>query len=805
MLRKLISLGAVFSICCISMDVNGQVEPPSYKKLFKEDTKEFKSQQLDEAKVILRRDGDAAVQGTYFKAPQLEFFQERDEFVGTGGVIISYEGNQIQGDSGKFNTKTKQGEIAGNLIFSTSDAEISASSGWFDLEKEVGNFNQAKFIVEPDGYLIEGSTIEKKSEFDYEVTDAEMTTCHCVNGTVPWSMSSSSLDITMGGYAKARPMIFKCNDFPVFYTPYFFFPAKVERASGLLLPEIGYSGKNGFLYSQPVFANINEKTDLIFTSFIETLSRQGMAAQYTQKFSIRSSIDAKVLFSDESRRGDSLRGSQTEGLFDPTFDQNRWGGYLKQYWRAKPNDFPLSMVVDGRYVSDDLFVREINEDSIGAQEDRFITSRTALRASLGDYFNAELASEYSQTFYSDSDLTFQRLPELSLDGYRSWRVFGTNPYGLKLVSSGTTTATSFARKEGYEGDRFDINPKFKIPFYYMNIVNGDLNFSARKTWYSLSDRLDPANGSELEADTDRGIYDIGYNLNTGVERVYDIDPDSWLVKVTSAGARNQYDKLLRVKHTVEPFIEYNYTPEKDQNTLPLFDSTDRIRARSLYTYGVKSRLIGRFADSPQKKGVIEELAAEENPFEFGLAGLQNDEQYDKVFFDENTSVRRIRGEKRELVSVNVRQSYDDMLSDSSQRAFSDVGAGLNLYPNDYVGLGFDSNYDYEDHQFSSWGLGLKLEDDRGDQLRTRVSYIEDALSQVDGNLEIPIVDRFKIGYYGRYDERQGEIVENRLAFRILSSCDCWKLDLGYKNKVNPSDHSFTLLLTLKGLGDIGQS
>ncbi len=783
-----------------------QIEPTNKKVLFREDGKTYKQQLTDEKKLVLQKDQVPTEQGTYFNAPQLEFRQDTSEYVGSGGVVISYGGTQLQADSGTFSTKTKKAELNGDLVLSSTGGTLLAESGWFDLEAEVGSFKNSSFFIETEGFHIAGSSIEKISELEYEVEEAEMTTCNCADGAKPWSLTSDSIDITAGGYAHAKPFFLRCNDVPVFYSPYFIFPARLERHSGLLIPRIGFSGEHGFQYSQPIFWNVNESTDVILTPFTETQTRTGTTLQVNALPSRRNSIDTKVIFSDESARGDDLKGTQTGGLFDPTFDKNRVGGYYRQRWKAAPGaDLPLSFVADGRYVSDDLFVREIEEDKIGLAQDRFTTSRAYVYAPVGDYLNAQLSTEYSQSFVSDQDLVFQRLPEATLDGYRSLRIFGQNPYGLKLVASGGTTATSFGRTEGYEGNRYDVNPKFKIPYYYKNIVEGDLNFTARQTWYDLSDTTNPDGGSDLISSVDRGIYDFGFNIRSVLERIFDIDPDSWLRTVTGLGARNQFDELQRVKHTIEPYIQYLFTPEKNQDDLPLFDSTDRIKERSVVTYGVSSRLIGRFADSAEKRGVIDEIT----PEEISIVNLDQSKQdeagmLDSMFTDPNATIRRIRGEKKQVVGVGVRQSYDFKLEDTDQRAWSDVGMDFSVFPNNYFGVGFGSNYDYELNEFSSWQMGVKVEDDRGDHLRTQFSYVEESLSQVDVNLELALTEKLKVGYYTKYDDRDADFIENRLALRIISACDCWKIDLGYRERINPDDQTYTLILTLKGLGDFGQ-
>ena len=52
-------------------------------------------------------------------------------------------------------------------------------------------------------------------------------------------------------------------------------------------------------------------------------------------------------------------------------------------------------------------------------------------------------------------------------------------------------------------------------------------------------------------------------------------------------------------HTIEPTIEYRYSPRVDQNDLPPFDEVDRIPYTNQITYGITQRLVGK----PQKEGI----------------------------------------------------------------------------------------------------------------------------------------------------------------------------------------------------------
>lgn len=796
---------AIFILIAVSpfSSIYAQVEAPDSKEVFREDTKDFKRGYKDNAEKVFERK-TVEVKDTFFNAPEIEYLKDQKLFKGSGGVIVSHGGVQIQADSGVFDTENKKANVDGNVIVSGGAAEIEAASGKFDLEREVGSFNDASMLFEVDGFRVNTNVLNKVGEDEYKFDKAELTTCNCADKSVPWGIKSNNVDVTKEGYAVARDAKIVCNDIPILYTPYMAFPTKSERASGLLVPQINYSRRDGFIYKQPIFWNYNESTDLIFSPFIETHTRKGLSLDFNKKFSNRNKLESRFYYSDESARDGSLRGTNVSDIFDPEIDESRFGGYYYQTWKSDRSfPIPLQFVADGHYISDDLFLREIEDIDIGKQEDRYLTSRATLSAPLGDYLNAQVRAEYTNSIVEDDDRVFARLPEGTLDGYKSWRVFGFNPYGLKIVTSGSATATRFDRDFGYDGTRYDINPEFKVPFYYKNYLSGDVNLGLTQTYYRLSDATNPDDLSTLDDSSDRSLYEVGFNVSSVLERVYEFSEDSWLRKLAKWGFRNQRNDLLRAKHTIEPFVEYTYVPYEDQESNPLFDALDRVRERSVITYGIDSRFIGRFDYSAESKGELSELQRDEQDVLDDLFDDDQDELTQDVFLDDSFRIRKRKGEKRELAEFTIKQSYDSKLDAPNEREFSDVGTGIGFYPSDYLGFSFGSNFDYEENQFSSWAFATKLSNDRGDHIRARINYVEDSVSQVDTNVEIVLTDRVKIGYYGKYDERENEFIENRAALRLLSKCDCWKLDFGYRDQINPNDHDFLLTLTLKGLGQIG--
>ncbi len=809
-------------VFCVSLVAAGQclaqVEAPDPRELFIEDTRDFKQRQQDRSQSLLSGPNKSTAD-LDFKAPEVRYDREKDQFIGAGGVLLSQSDLKVRADEGKVKLKTKDAEFSGNVKFVSPDLNLSCDGAFLNVESETGEFSNSKLFLEQGGYSVKTDKVLKSSEYDFEMSGAEFSTCDCEDDSKPWSINCSSAKVTDGGYAHSYNTWIDLYGVPIFYTPYFVFPAKRERASGLLVPEYGYSNRDGTRLSLPFYAVLDGSSDMMLTPFTETRTRAGAKLDYREVASQYSKFEGRLVFSDESARDGSLRGTDPTGVFDPEIEESRWGAYVNQSWRSAPGAVvPLSLVTDLHLISDDLFLREMEEDKIGLRSDRFTTSRMALRSSFSNYWSAEVSGEYNQSIESDDDQLFQRLPEMNLNYSRSFRPFGFNPYGLKLASSNNLTVTEFARDFGFEGRRVEFNPRLQVPYRYKNILNGQIFGGMRETHYFTDNEVVPDGSYEIDDDK-RRVYETGATLGTALEHPYDLSESNPLVFLSSLGAKNQNRKLTRVKHMIEPSLRYVYVPAEDQDGLPFYDSTDRLRQQSTFSYGVRNSIWGkRVASEPAGDEMAELTPMLSDLPQLGSSYQLSDPGFARSTSDSFSSVNVRSAEIRELAFFDLRHNYDYMEDkkdlDPERTPWSDVALDLGLTPSPYFGFLFESNVDYENSEMSSWAVSTHLKDDRGDLVRLRYTFIDnsvpnsipdDVASQIEGSTEIKLVDRLRFGYYARFDEIESEFLDNTFAFRLGGSCNCWYLDLGYQETLNPQNESYLLRFTLKGLGDLAQS
>jgi LPS-assembly protein len=758
----------------------------------------------------------SAPEGLDFQAPVIEFKKDTHEIVGKGGVLISEGGVQVQSDEGVFNTETKRGNVQGHVLMTTSAGVLSADSANVYVEGETGEFSNLEFDVEEGGYHINAESARKVSEFEFELDDSSMTTCRCKDGAKPWEIQSSSCSITQGGYAHSYGSKFYFEGLPLFYSPYLVFPVKHERASGLLPAQIGVNSRDGFVYVQPIFLGIDESTGFTVTPFIAAKSRVGSDFKFEKIFSETHALNAGVLYSNESLRGDSLRGLNTDGVSDPTIDTNRFGAFYKQNWTSdKEAESPVEFIADGHYTSDNLFLREIPAPNIGSPQSQFLTSTALVRGTAFSALNLEARSEYNQMLITPQDLQFQRVPEFAASTTRTFRPFGSNPLGFKVVTSADSLITDFVRQDGYDGWRVDVHPKVAMPFHLSNVVRAQGSVELHQTQYELRNTMLPAGATplpdgstELDSSSNRTVPIFSYGMSSGVERVYELERGNWFSKFIGMGARNEGSELTKLKHTIEPMVNYTYVPDVDQTDLPLFDQLDRFRERSLVTYGLTTRLYGRFREPYERTREVEDLSTTGSTVPmFDVSQSLMDFGRGMVLAPERPVDTR-EGEIRELGQVFVRQGYDYIEArkdlDPSRDGFTDINAGFTFSPSYYLTTGFESNISEQNRDFSSYNISLGIRDDRNDAFRARYNFVNGVISQVEGNFELFLSERLRAGAYARYDAQGGQFIESQGLLRFMNSCKCWSIDLGVGERINPDRKQVLLSFNFGGLGAIRQ-
>jgi lipopolysaccharide assembly outer membrane protein LptD (OstA) len=106
--------------------------------------------------------------------------------------------------------------------------------------------------------------------------------------------------------------------------------------------------------------------------------------------------------------------------------------------------------------------------------------------------------------------------------------------------------------------------------------------------------------------------------------------------------------------------------------------------------------------------------------------------------------------------------------------------------------------------FSSYSISVALRDDRNDVLRGRYTFVDGTVSQIEGNAELKLTDQLRAGAYGLYDANTDEFLQSQGLVRFQNSCNCWSVDLGVGQRINPDRRQVMLTFTFGGVGALRQ-
>lgn len=394
------------------------------------------------------------------------------------------------------------------------------------------------------------------------MADGSFTTCEPEENT--WSLRGKDIELDREkGWGEAKHVTLRIKDIPVFYTPYLYFPIDDRRHSGLLVPSLSYSRDSGSSLTTPYYFNLAPNYDA--TLYPTLMSDRGLQLEGEFRYLSPNSegqIGASVLDDrDEQRKLQSKYKNQ------------RW----MYSWQHVTDFSPrLRGSLDYTDISDPYYFQDL-DTYLGIQSGSFLDQRASLNW-LGDNNRAALNL---QTFKraSITEITpYERVPQLTLDGSLPFQPGGLRfNYSGEFVSFQRDLMTGFYtgqnglpenpwyddRLQGLtraEGERLHLEPSISMPLSRSwGFVNPSVKYAY--TRYLLS--LDEQGKATLDVAANERFL---RNQNRGVPI---LSVDSGLYFDRSAKLfGNDYTQ------TLEPRLHYLYVPNRNQDDIPVFDTSE---------------------------------------------------------------------------------------------------------------------------------------------------------------------------------------------------------------------------------------
>ena len=202
--------------------------------------------------------------------------EEKNELVAKGHVTIARAGSLLTADEVRINRDTQNGGSAGQRSCSPTRRERFEpvlSPGNF--EDETGELTERHHLLSAnhaDDHRVEKIREIVRSDVSHRERGVHRP-ASAVRGAPSWSIAGKSMNITLDGYGLVDRPKLKCWTPRSSIFPYFSFPAKKTRQTGLLSPLYGYSKKRGFTYLQPIYVALNKSVDFTVAPDIATSAR----------------------------------------------------------------------------------------------------------------------------------------------------------------------------------------------------------------------------------------------------------------------------------------------------------------------------------------------------------------------------------------------------------------------------------------------------------------------------------------------------------------------------------------------------
>ncbi len=413
----------------------------------------------------------------YLKSDSLQYFKETDIYLAVGSVIIEQGALKVKADSARLKGESGEVDAFGNVHFSDGENAFEARRVLFNIDTQLGVLYQGKLFIKSDNYYINGEKIVRMALDRYELKIGNFTACDCQENPA-WRIQAGELNLQLDNYLFAKNVVFYVKDVPIFYLPYFIYPVKTERQSGLLVPHIGYSSLYGFRYRQEFFWAISKQQDATFALEHRGKKGEGLGLEYRYVLSRKSFGQLNTMyFKDRENKVDRWEVRYTH-------DQR-----LSDRVRAK---------LDISYINENDSFRDLSDRTAeralqNIESNLFVTYH-------GEVSFAYLLARYTQDLLSlSNNQTPQKLPEIgyNLIEYR----LGESPVYFNFES----TAVNFWSEGGLNLQRMDFYPKLSLPIPLTSGANLTPWAGFRETWYS--------EGALTEPSISRAVFPAGITLD----------------------------------------------------------------------------------------------------------------------------------------------------------------------------------------------------------------------------------------------------------------------------------------------------
>jgi len=465
--------------------------------------------------------GDLIVKANYWE-------QIKNRIFAKGNVEVRYKQIVLFADGIEMDTETKEVFAEGSVVIQLPNEVMECESIHFNMDSTEGELKNVLGMVQPSVFY-EADSIQRKSENTYIFEKAKISSCS--QPEPRWNFSFGKGTFKKDDYIEMWHPVFSIKKVPIFYFPYIRYPLKKERATGILMPQLGVSGQKGFFYSQGFYWAMSRNMDA--TVNFDYYAARGMGGGLEYRYLFNRGTGGQVNFYYFKFKKDPLA--------DEPDQESSNNAFILRLKHNQPLPSGFSLVADVDYQSSYDFLREFDNNFR-----RAIVSNRSSQVYLSrswSYFNLSVRASNMETYFVqvDNSIIRRNLPSI---GFSSSKIKLFSP--LYFSFSSGFSRWEYGWQSAYENDNqtrsqsLNFQPTLTLPFTTI-------------PWLTLNTSVSAIYNLYLQT----------YSPNTRKAVNEPLLSDNYMIRTELIGPvffkiYNDSQNRAKLKHSIEPSLNYIY-------------------------------------------------------------------------------------------------------------------------------------------------------------------------------------------------------------------------------------------------------
>lgn len=576
---------------------------------------------------------------------------------------VKYGDTTISGKELRYDKNLELMYFSGNIVVRLPGVVLTADKATFDYKTRKSTLYQATLYDSKNGVFVDAERIEQTDNNDeYIIHKGALTRCDL--DSKAWELRGRLIHYEIDNYAYSLSTSIHFYTVPIFYSPYFSWPTKQGRSSGLLIPTYTAVDSSDFTKSYggrlqlPYFIPLDRDHDVTVTADIIQRRGLGVDINYLYAFTSDMSGQFKTWFIKETQQERDLDVEPLGSLDreNDSFDLNPLR-YKYQF------DHRQNIFLNGQFffhqhensdneINKEYFEAEITVESHFSQTVNLVfpwnSGSLSVSYQTADYF--KYSSTYDTTTDVDTYLNIQ--PAVSMS-QRFSRIADT-PFSINLSGSGT----QYTRTYGWSGLLTQSNVLLTAPFYidFLNIWPG-----LQRSYYDIDTTYRARPGEESpEPETYGWVIDRGnLELNFEIFRLF-----------------YNYENVATRRLSIRPRVIYHEIQDVDQSDGDQAALITPVLSQKTLTYKLDTSYLVK---DPVSNAV-------RNYFSLGLTqiyNLQMEGEEKDTYLNQPSGLETEQGEPKLPLRINISVSPISLFSaslfyrfDHKENRVVETGLGL---------------------------------------------------------------------------------------------------------------------------------